>query len=121
VLSRAHRMISPRDFTEVTRTGGRAGSTTLVAHVLLPAGERASDAQIGFIVNKSVGAAVMRNRVRRRLRHLCRPLVAELPRGARVVVRALPGAVQADTAQLAADLTSVVRRATARAGRAVDA
>lgn len=48
--------------------------------------------RVGFVVSKAVGNAVTRNRVKRRLRHLCRPLVEELEDGTVVVVRALPAA-----------------------------
>ncbi|MDU7025398.1 MAG: ribonuclease P protein component, partial [Cutibacterium acnes] len=48
--------------------------------------------RVGFVVSKTVGNAVTRNRVKRRLRHLCRPLVDELEDGTVVVVRALPAA-----------------------------
>ena len=48
--------------------------------------------RVGFVVSKAVGNAVTRNRVKRRLRHLCRPLVDELADGTVVVVRALPAA-----------------------------
>jgi ribonuclease P protein component len=114
-------MSSSRDFTEVTRAGARAGSTTLVAHLLLSADDGPTPARIGFIVNRAVGSAATRNRVRRRLRHLCRPLVPELRPGTRLVVRALPPAASADSTQLAADLASSVRRAGREAERAVGA
>ena len=48
--------------------------------------------KVGFVVSKAVGAAVTRNLVKRRLRHLARERTALLPRESMVVVRALPGA-----------------------------
>lgn len=48
--------------------------------------------RVGFVVSKAVGNAVTRNRVKRRLRHMCRGLVDELEDGTVVVVRALPDA-----------------------------
>lgn len=45
------------------------------------------------MVSKQIGNAVRRNRVKRRLRHLMRPLVASCPAAA-VVVRALPSAAE---------------------------
>lgn len=122
MLSRAHRMHRAGDFRSTIRSGARAGSSTLVAHVLpRPDPAAASDPaqpRIGFIVSKAVGSAVVRNRVRRRLRHLCRDAVAGLPAGASVVVRALPPAASASTAQLAADLVSCLQRARRRTGGA---
>jgi ribonuclease P protein component len=48
----------------------------------------ASGARVAFAVGKSVGDAVTRNRVRRRLRHLVRERLGMLPVGVDVVVRA---------------------------------
>jgi ribonuclease P protein component len=64
-------------------------------------------AQVGFVVSKAVGNAVVRNRVKRRLRHLTRehlPVLAGLPGSAVLVVRALPPSAIATGAELAADL-----------------
>jgi ribonuclease P protein component len=55
------------------------------------------------VVSKAVGGAVVRNRVKRQLRALVRPLVAEVPVGLDVVVRALPSAAGGG-AQLGDDL-----------------
>jgi ribonuclease P protein component len=59
-------------------------------------------------VSKAVGNAVVRNQVRRRLRHLVRPRLAELPAGALVVVRALPAAALSAYAALGADLDTAL-------------
>jgi ribonuclease P protein component len=61
-------------------------------------------------VSKAVGGAVVRNKVKRRLRHLIRDRLAELPPGSLVVVRALPGAGDADHEQLARDLDAALQR-----------
>jgi ribonuclease P protein component len=58
----------------------------------------------GFVVSKAVGGAVVRNRVRRRLRHLMRSRLERLPGGTDVVVRALPGAAKRTYSALGADL-----------------
>lgn len=71
----------------------------------------------GFVVNKAVGGSVVRHRVARRLRHLVAPRLAELPSGARVVVRALPPAATASSAELAEDLDSGLRSALRKLGR----
>jgi ribonuclease P protein component len=67
-------------------------------------------AQVGFVVGKSVGNAVVRNRVRRRLRHLVATRLPALPPGASLVVRALPRAATASSAVLGRDLDSALRR-----------
>jgi ribonuclease P protein component len=80
-----------------------------------PAGSIASPARAGFVVSKAVGNAVVRNKVRRRLRHLVRDRLAGLPAGALLVVRALPAAAAAPATVLAADLDAAL--ASARAPR----
>jgi ribonuclease P protein component len=69
----------------------------------------------GFIVPKVVGGAVVRNRVRRQLRHLMRDRLSALPAGTDVVVRVLPTAVGRSYAQLGSDLSDAL--AAARSGR----
>ncbi|MGC0330826.1 ribonuclease P protein component [Streptomyces sp. SAI-170] len=61
-------------------------------------------------MSKAVGGAVVRNKVKRRLRHLMRDRVALLPPGSLVVVRALPGSGDADHEQLAQDLDAALQR-----------
>lgn len=70
-------------------------------------------ARVGFVVSKAVGNAVVRNRVKRRLRHLTRehlPSLAVLPGSAVLVVRALPAAATAPVAELDADLRRCLTR-----------
>jgi ribonuclease P protein component len=69
--------------------------------------------RVGFVVSRSVGVAVVRNRVRRRLRHLAAGQINRLPPGSRVVVRALPASAGATYDQLAAALSSALDRAVA--------
>ena len=115
MLAAAQRLRCSADFAAAIRGGRRAGRGTVVVHLLLEEPAQASTARAGFVVSKAVGNAVVRNRVRRRLRHLVRPLLADLPPGAALVVRALPAAAGATFATLAADLESAL--ATARKPR----
>jgi len=66
-------------------------------------------------VTRSVGGAVVRNAVRRRLRHLIRARLDRLPSGARVVVRVNPASAGRSSAQLAADLDGALDRAVRQA------
>jgi len=76
-------------------------------------------AALGFTVGGAVGNAVVRNRVRRRLRHAAAGLLpagtGELLRpGDRVVVRATPAAAGASYAELGEDLRGGLDRARAK-------
>jgi len=66
--------------------------------------------RVGFVVSRAVGGAVVRNRVARRLRHLVRSRLQQLPPGTLLVIRALPPAATATSAELAMDLDAVLRR-----------
>jgi ribonuclease P protein component len=109
------------EFTLAVRRGTRAGRPTLTAHLLTPPqAERQDEAQsgrrrdeparVGFIVSRAVGTAVVRNRVKRRLRVLARGYLGVLPAGSLLVVRANPPAAAARQADLAADLDLVMNR-----------
>jgi ribonuclease P protein component len=115
VLSSAHRLTDTASFRLAVRSGRRAGSRTLVVH--LYAGTAAEPPRIGFVVSRAVGNAVVRNRVKRRLRHLAREQVGALPDSAVVVVRALPAAAAASSAELCGDLDRCLRRARAEVSR----
>lgn len=101
------------DFSRAVRGGVRTGKSTLVVHLAASSGE--TDApSVGFVVSKAVGNAVVRNRVKRRLRAIVAERMKELPDGVLIVVRALPEAASADYARLEADLASCIRRALSR-------
>jgi ribonuclease P protein component len=115
VLPAAARLRRREDFVLVVRRGRRAGRGTLAVHYLpplpVPGGSAPrSAASVGFVVGRTVGGSVERHRVVRRLRHLVRDRLVRLPAGARLVVRALPAARDADSATLGRDLDSALDR-----------
>jgi ribonuclease P protein component len=115
VLAAAQRLRRSTDFAAAVRGGRRAGRGAVVVHLFLEEPARASTARAGFVVSKAVGNAVVRNTVRRRLRHLVRAVLPDLPAGALLVVRALPAAATASYATLSADLDAAL--AAARSAR----
>jgi ribonuclease P protein component len=110
VLAAAHRLRASAEFTETVRRGRRAGRPLLSVHLLVTADGAAPRA--GLVVSKGVGGSVVRHRVSRRLRHLLRDRVEALPAGARLDVRAAPGAAGATHAALARDLDAALRQVT---------
>ncbi|GAA4083438.1 ribonuclease P protein component [Nocardioides kongjuensis] len=125
MLAADQRLTEPDLFRTASRKGRRAGSRTLVAHLLLPgeqqvvgmSGDRAlpaRPARAGFVVSKAVGNAVVRNRVKRRLRHAVRPALVGIPAGSVLVVRAQPAAAEASYAELGEDLARCLDRVTSQ-------
>jgi ribonuclease P protein component len=113
VLSADHRLTDPAGFRRTVRSGRRAGSPTLVVHLMVETGGPPGPARVGFTVGRTVGNAVTRNRVKRRLRHLTRehlPALEGLPGRAALVVRALPAAAEASYAALGEDLGRTLRK-----------
>jgi ribonuclease P protein component len=102
MLRKENRVVRPEDFRSVVRRGRRSASPLAVYYRLEhPATE---PVKFGFIVSRSVGGAVQRNLLRRRLRAVGRELVDAGAQGADVVVRALPGSAQHGWASLSADM-----------------
>ena len=108
MLPAESRMRQRRDFTAAVRRGSRSGRKLLTGHLLVPAAAEDSPPRAGFVVSRAVGIAVVRNRVRRRLRVLVREYLSSLPEGSLLVVRAHPQAATAHQADLAAELDLVM-------------
>lgn len=112
VLPKKHKFTSKSDFSRTLKRGVRAGSKTVVVHLhrrqtepgaapIIEGGPR-----FGLVVSKAVGNAVVRHRTSRRLRHIALALATTgaLPRDVDVVLRALPAAGAADSADLERDI-----------------
>lgn len=105
MLSQHHRLRASNDFTNTVRNGRRVGARTLVVHFLATDSDPDVTARVGFIVSRAVGGSVTRKRVARRLRHVARAHVDQLPAGSLTVVRALPSAKSATSQELQEDFS----------------
>ncbi|RHW26385.1 ribonuclease P protein component [Nocardioides immobilis] len=110
MLPADHRLTRPEQFRRAVKAGRRSGARTLVTHLAVGDDAAAGRARIGFVVSKAVGPAVVRNKVKRRLRHAARARTALLPGGALLVVRAQPAAAAASYEELVADLDRCLDR-----------
>jgi ribonuclease P protein component len=87
---RSHRLTREVQFRTLLARGFRHTTKHLIVHVLV---NELGHSRLGLTVPRKVGKAVVRNRVRRRLREAFRRCWRhELPRAADLVVRAQPNA-----------------------------
>jgi ribonuclease P protein component len=104
--SRLHRA---RDIREVSRRGRRRTRPGIAVVVLSGSIEYPTRATV--IVNKSVGGAVVRNRLRRQVRHGLIRVWDQLPAGSSIVVRASRDAKDLAAHDLDSALVGAVRGA----------
>ena len=117
MLAKANRITSADDYRVIVRRGAKVAGAHTVSYVRSRVS--GTDARFGFIVSKKVGTAVRRNLVRRRLKAIC--LEAIVDRGvceADIVVRALPGAADAEWSTLRAEVLDALDRQAKGAFRA---
>lgn len=103
-MQKAYRIRKNGQFHYVFRKGKSMG-TLLLSLVYVRAGKL----QVGFAVNKKVGHAVVRNRVKRRLRECFRQQIPSLKNGFYVFV-ARPEAADATYWQLEQAMRSLLKR-----------
>jgi len=104
------RITERRAFERLSRHGRRAQTDTLWCRYL--ADPAAVPPQVAFAIGRSVGSAVVRNRLRRRLRELIRAATVEEPprfRGGQLVIGARPGAGERSFDQLGREVSELLR------------
>lgn len=81
-------------------------------HAVIYTAQRAGNepARFGFVVAKTVGKAVTRNLMRRRLRSIGHELVSNGFAGTDVVVRALPGSEKLPWSSLHEEITTGIQK-----------
>ena len=107
---RAARLAHPAEFRRVKEQGRSFGGRFLVLGVLRQA-DPSCPTRIGLVTSRRVGGAVVRNRVRRRLREAIRASRPRLREGAWLVVIARHLAAHVTAAELAAEWLRLVERA----------
>jgi ribonuclease P protein component len=114
VLATKNRLRTSTDFSTTVRSGVRNGRRNVVLYTAALAADEPS--RIGFIVSKSVGNAVVRNLVKRRLREAGAKSLQKYGSGFAIVVRALPAAAAASWDQLLADYDAALEATMKRLG-----
>jgi ribonuclease P protein component len=113
VLAKAQRITSADDYKRVVRRGRRVAAVNSVTYQLM--NPNGGSPRFGFIVAKTVGNAVVRNRVRRRLKAAAFSIASSLPEGSETVFRALPASARAEFSELSAEAERSATRLAARA------
>ncbi len=88
-----------------------SGANSVTYQLMNPNG---GSPRFGFIVAKTVGNAVVRNRVRRRLKAAAYSMAPGLPDGTETVFRALPPSATANFTELSAEVERSVSRLVAK-------
>lgn len=97
-MQRRNRLSRSRDFDAVYRHG-RSVSTRFLTLYWFRRAEEPGEPRLGFAVPKSVGGAVVRNRIKRQLREIVRSRLERVPATndyVLVVRRGLPEAAEAN-------------------------
>lgn len=121
MVASAHRISRGSDFNRTLKSGARVSTRDLVVHLHSAAVNRPlpDDAPtvttggpwLGLIVSKSVGNAVIRHRVARRLRAAFQSCLPQIPAQMMIVVRARPSAATVSSVAFADQLTRALRKA----------
>ena len=100
------RLVRRSEFVAVYRTGQRRSSAQFL--VFFRASGRPVS-RFGISIKKALGGAVVRNRMRRRIREILRRNSSEIPSGWDLVIHPRRTVAQADFAALTAELLRLVR------------
>lgn len=108
---REARLLRKGEFDAVYRGGQRRSSKQFTIFFRSTGGPHT---RFGFSVKKALGGAVVRNRIRRRMREALRLHRAEIAPGWDIVIHPRSSVQRAEFAALAAELVALIRGATAK-------
>lgn len=110
-MERRRRIRRDEEFRQV-RQQGRCWSADVLVLCALATGHAVT--RFGFVVSKRLGGAVVRNRIKRRLREVARRLAPGLPPGYDIVMIARGPISGRTTTELTETVAALVRRARLR-------
>ncbi|HEY6388178.1 MAG TPA: ribonuclease P protein component [Candidatus Acidoferrum sp.] len=105
---REARLVRRGDFDAVYRSGKRRSSSHFTAFF------RANQlpvSRFGFSIKKALGGAVVRNRIRRRIREIVRCHRMEIPAGWDIVIHPKSSVARVELVALTADLARLMKSA----------
>ena len=101
------RLVRRGDFDVVYRTGKRLSSSNFTAFVRTNGLPRS---RFGFSIKKALGGAVVRNRIRRRLREMVRCRRQEIPAGWDIVIHPKSAVATANFGTLVEELVHLLKK-----------
>ena len=108
MLARDNRVTSGADYRRISRRGRRVTGVATVSSVV--SSTDGTTSRFGFIITRKIGNAVVRNRLRRRLKAACRDLLDAGMAPREMVIRALPAAVTADWVTLRREIETAAMK-----------
>jgi ribonuclease P protein component len=103
---REARLVRRGEFDAVYRAGKRRSSSHFT---VFSRANELPQSRFGFSIKKALGGAVVRNRIRRRLREVVRCHRQEIPSGWDIVIHPKSSVAQAEFAALTADLLRLLK------------
>lgn len=107
MLAKVNRIVKGDDYRAVVRRGRRLVAGNTVSYISM--NPNGGPPRFGFIVAKSVGNAVVRNTVRRRLKAATFSALTSTNEGTDIVIRALPRSAAATYAELVDEVDRAIR------------
>lgn len=117
------------DYRRIVRTGNRVGGAFCITYAVSRSSvastldensavhlERDPAARFGYIISKSVGNAVVRNLIRRRMKSITEDMIHNGISGIDIVFRALPAAANAPFTELQREMRKSASRVTKQSG-----
>lgn len=106
MLAKEGRITTSRDFRRVYRYGNKKSGRFLKLYYLV---NKYGNTRFGYSISKKVGKAVIRNRLKRRLRAICQQHLAFFQPGIDVVLVARERAVDASYGELEKEVLNLAR------------
>lgn len=99
MLDRKHRLTKRSSFSYVYKNGTNASNNILKVYCVNSVGVK-----IGFSVSNKLGKAVVRNKIKRRLRAATREILPQIKSGVQVIIVAKPAILDASFADIVSQL-----------------